>query len=46
MDGLFIHNGNPSFLMDDLGVPLFLETPNICLCFFVLEVSHQVIEVG
>ena len=25
MDGLF--HGNPYFLMDDLGVPLFLETP-------------------
>ena len=28
MDGLF--HGKPYFLMDDLGVPLFLETP-ICL---------------
>ena len=27
MDGLF--HGKPYFLMDDLGVPLFLETP-IC----------------
>ena len=27
MDGE--NNGNPYFLMDDLGVPLFLETP-IC----------------
>ena len=25
MDGE--HNGKPYFLMDDLGVPLFLETP-------------------
>ena len=31
MDGLF--HGKPYFLMDDLGVPLFLETPS---CVFLI----------
>ena len=30
MDGE--NNGQPDFLMDDLGVPLFLETPVLELC--------------
>ena len=31
MDGE--NNGKPYFLMDDLGVPLFLETPiYACMC--------------
>ena len=32
MDGE--NNGKPYFLMDDLGVPLFLETPILLICLF------------
>ena len=35
MDGE--NNGNPYFLLDDLGVPLFLETPR---CFFCVKKKH------
>ena len=37
MDGK--NNGKPYFLMDDLGVTLFLETPisNLCLFYVAYE---------
>ena len=34
MDGE--NNGKPYFQMDDLGVPLFLETPKLCEASFFL----------
>ena len=33
-----VYNGKPYFLMDDLGIPLFLETPNI---FFLLYLKKN-----
>ena len=37
MDGE--NNGEPYFLMDDLGVPLFLETPTLLWGFCVFSKS-------
>ncbi len=43
MDGLF--HGKPYEQMDDLGVPLFLETPKYhsvsLACLFFSGISHQ-----
>ena len=43
MDGE--NNGNPYFLMDDLGVPLFLETPIYVGVFFkkAIESHHAAV---
>ena len=35
-----VYNGKPYFLMDDLGVPLFLETPMYTLFLTIMEVEN------
>ena len=43
-----VYNGNPYFLIDDLGVPLFLETPKwsdplwLEECYFSDELARSV----